>query len=104
MFHTEGKERNKAFYGPGQLLGAVSAAISGTTSPFNIQALETTALVKCPFDGFYDQAAETPAFAGLLIKLLSNAFIRNEQREAMLLTRNAEQRYRWLLENENSSG
>ena len=34
------------------------------------------------------------------VDLLSEAFIRNEQREAMLLTCNAEQRYQWLLENE----
>ena len=33
-------------------------------------------------------------------QMLAEAFIRNEQREAMLLTCNAEQRYQWLLENE----
>ena len=32
--------------------------------------------------------------------MLAEAFIRNEQREAMLLTCNAEQRYQWLLEQE----
>ena len=33
-------------------------------------------------------------------QMLAEAFRRNEQREAMLLTCNAEQRYRWLLAHE----
>ena len=32
--------------------------------------------------------------------MLSEAFIRNERREALLLTCSAEERYQWLLEHE----
>ena len=43
---------------------------------------------------------ESPQIANLYSDLLAEAFIRNEQREAVLLTCNAEQRYRWLLRHE----
>lgn len=96
----EGRERNKAFFGPGQVTGAVSAAISGGPAPFTIQALEQSLLVRADFDTLYRQAWRQPELARAVIELLSEAFIRNEQREAVLLTCNAEQRYRWLLEHE----
>ncbi len=96
----DGKERNKAFYGAGQLLGAVSATISGAPASFNIDTLEPATVVRTNFEEFYNRAPETPEHAALLIGLLAEAFTRNEQREAVLLTSNAEQRYRWLLENE----
>jgi CRP-like cAMP-binding protein len=96
----DGKERNKAFYGPGKALGAVSAAITGSTSPFNIQALEPAVLVRADFDALYRNAHLHPELSRAVINLLSGAFIRNEQREAVLLTCNAQQRYQWLCDNE----
>ena len=96
----EGKERNKAFYGADQLLGAVSATISGAPASFHIDTLEPSTLVRADFATFYRDAAETPARAALLIQLLADAFTRNEQREAALLTGNAEQRYRWVIAHE----
>jgi CRP-like cAMP-binding protein len=102
LYYTtpDGKERNKAFYGPGHSLGAASAAITGSTAPFSIQALEPSHLVRVDFDALYANAHRHPQLSRAVIQLLSGAFIRNEQREAMLLTRNAEQRYQWLCENE----
>jgi len=97
---TEGKERNKAFYGPGQATGAVSAAIAGTAAPFSIQALEPCLLVQADLNQLYREAPGQPELSRLLIELLADAFIRNEQREAMLLTCSAEQRYQWLVDNE----
>lgn len=97
---TEGKERNKAFYGPGQVTGAVSAAIAGTPAPFNIQALQPTVAVQADFEQLYRHAHRQPQQARVVIDLLADAFIRNEQREAMLLTCSAEQRYQWLSANE----
>lgn len=96
----DGKERNKAFYRAGQITGAVSAAMTGTTAPFSIQCLEPVEAICCSFSALSEAADHHPGIARLNRELLSEAFIRNEQREAMLLTCNAEQRYQWLLDNE----
>jgi len=102
LFYTtpEGKERNKAFYGSGDITGAVSAAMTGGPAPFSIQALAPSVLIQADFQGLSQHAPQFPQFSRLVIKLLSEAFMRNEQREALLLTCNAEQRYRWLLEHQ----
>ena len=96
----DGKERNKAFYRAGQITGAVSAAMTGTTAPFSIQCLEPVDAICCSFNALSLATDRQPGLARLNRELLSEAFIRNEQREAMLLTCNAEQRYQWLLDNE----
>lgn len=96
----EGKERNKAFMTNNQVTGPVSAAIHDSTAPFSIQALEPVAAISADFESLKQLVAVEPAVAKLYIRLLSDAFIRNEQREAMLLTRNAQQRLQWLQEHE----
>jgi len=96
----EGKERNKAFFGPGHFVGAVSASITKSAAPFTIAALEPTTLVALDFQRLYATAPENTELSKSVIALLSEAFIRNEQREAILLTGNAEQRYKWLQDNE----
>jgi CRP-like cAMP-binding protein len=102
LYYTsaDGKERNKAFYGPGQVAGAVSAAISGTPASFSIQALEPAVLARADFDQLYRHAHRQPELSRVVIGLLAEAFIRNEQREAMLLTCSAEARYQWLIDNQ----
>ncbi len=102
LFYTsaDGKERNKAFFGPGNFVGAVSAAMTDSTAPFTIEALEDTTVLAINFRQLYGQAPGNPELGKSVIALLSEAFIRNEQREAILLTGNAEQRYRWLESNE----
>ena len=98
LFYTssDGKERNKAFFGPGHFVGPVSAAITGNAAPFTIQALEDTTVLAIDFHKLYAAAPADPELGKSVIALLSEAFIRNEQREAILLTGNAEQRYRCL--------
>jgi CRP-like cAMP-binding protein len=102
LYYTtpDGKERNKAFYSNGEITGAVSAALTAGDAPFSIQALEPSLLIRADFDSLRSHVPDQPQVSELFIKLLAGAFIRNEQREAMLLTRNAEQRYQWLQENE----
>ncbi len=97
---SDGKERNKAFFTGEQVTGAVSAAITGTSAPFSIQALEPTTAISFHYSDLLDAAGKNPDIARLLLQLTSHAFIRNEQREAMLLTLNAQERYAWVLENE----
>ena len=96
----DGKERNKAFYAEGSMLGAVSAAIRQRPATFAIQALEDCQLVEAGFSELFTTAHQNAVTARALIDLLAEAGIRNESREAMLLTLNAEDRYRWLLEHE----
>lgn len=96
----EGKERNKAFMAEGQVTGPVSAAITGSPAPFSIAALEPTVALTFPYSGLLAASAADSAVARLHLNLLSNAFIRNEQREAMLLTLNAQQRYQWIVDHE----
>ncbi|MEM8563193.1 MAG: Crp/Fnr family transcriptional regulator [Pseudomonadota bacterium] len=101
LYYTsaDGKERNKAFYSQGDITGAVSAALTDSAAPFSIQALEPGVILQAEFDQLFGEH-QHPALTRLAITLLSEAFIRNEQREAMLLTCTAEQRYQWLCERE----
>jgi len=96
----EGKERNKAFFSADQITGPVSAAITSASAPFSIQALEETSAITFHYADLIAAAQHNVQFSRLLLQLLSTAFIRNEQREAMLLTCGAQERYAWLLEHE----
>lgn len=96
----EGRERNKAFYREGQTTGPVSAAINRSPAPFSIECLEPTEAIGFRFRDLLDATECNPDVSRLYRDMLSQAFIRNEQREAVLLTANAEQRYLWLLEHE----
>lgn len=102
LFYTtpDGRERNKAFFRAGQLTGAVSAAMTKSAAPFSIQAMEPIEALVFPYSAMSAAAEKDLAIAHASQKMLAEAFIRNEQREAMLLTCNAEQRYQWLLDNE----
>ena len=102
LYYTseDGRERNKAFYGAGAVTGPVSAIISDRPAGFSIQALEPCALIQADLEQLLAIAPTHEAISRLVIKLLADAFIRNEQREALLLTCNAEQRYQWLLEHQ----
>ncbi len=102
LFYTtpDGRERNKAFYRAGQVTGPVSAALTDSPAPFSIQCLEPAEAIGFRFRDLIAATADNPGIARLYQDLLAEAFIRNEQREAVLLTCNAEQRYQWLLEHE----
>ena len=102
LYYTtpDGKERNKAFYSAGQVTGPVSAAITSSPAPFSIQCLEPTEAICFRFRDLLQATRLNADLAGLHREMLAEAFIRNEQREAVLLTCNAEQRYAWLQQNE----
>lgn len=102
LFYTtpDGKERNKGFYHAGQITGPVSAAMTSSPAPFSIQALEPVEALCFRYGDLVSAAEDSADMARLFRRMLAEAFIRNEQREALLLTCNAEQRYQWLLEHE----
>lgn len=97
---SDGKERNKGFYRAGQVTGPVSAAITSSPAPFSIEALETTQVISFRLGDLLAASRHNADLARLYRDMLAEAFIRNEQREAVFLTCNAEQRYSWLLEHE----
>ncbi len=96
----DGRERNKAFFGSGQVTGPVSAALSSAPAPFSIHCLEPVEAVSFRLPDLLAAAEAHRGIARVYREMLADAFIRNEQREAMLLTCNAEQRYQWLLDHE----
>ena len=102
VFYTtpDGRERNKAFYRAGDITGPVSAAITASAAPFSIQCLEPCEMISFRFSDLRVATRRNIQIANLYSDLLAEAFIRNEQREAVLLTCNAEQRYLWLLQHE----
>jgi CRP-like cAMP-binding protein len=85
LYYTtaEGRERNKAFYGAGDITGPVSAIISKRPASFSIQALEPGALIQADLEQLLDIAPTHEAISRLVIRLLADAFMRNEQREAL---------------------
>jgi CRP-like cAMP-binding protein len=97
----DGKERNKAFFTQGQFIGSLSAYLTNQTIPFSIQALGEVRLYKISIEMIEAIKKKYPTEVELFIgRIAKELFIRNEQREAMLLTTNAEQRYQWVLSNE----
>lgn len=102
LFYTtpDAKERNKAFYRAGQVTGPVSAALTTSPAPFSIQCLEPVEAICFRFRDLLAATCDNPDLARLYRNMLADAFIRNEQREAVLLTCNAAQRYAWLLQHE----
>ncbi len=82
----DGRERNKAFYTENKFIGPVSAGFSGSPSPFTIETLETTHLFSLPIKPFQALIESDTDLLAACFKLLTDAFIRNEKREAMLKT------------------
>jgi len=92
----DGKEWNKTFFREGRLIGSLSALLNQSPSPFYIETLEPCLLYRIPIECI----DELPFFEQMLQRLTQELFLRNESREAVLLTGDAETRYQWLEENE----
>lgn len=97
---VQGKERNKSFFAEGQPVGSLNALITGEPSPFTVEALEPSEVILTPVSRVAALQGQYPEFSEMLNRLTRQLFLRNERREAMLLTLSAEERYRWLLEHE----
>ena len=96
----EGKERNKAFFREGSLIGSLSALYAQGPCPFSIETLEPCRLGVTPLDAFLELGSRYATVQLLLHRLTVELFIRNELREAVLLTGDMEARYRWVQEQE----
>ncbi|WP_170287420.1 Crp/Fnr family transcriptional regulator [Halioglobus maricola] len=102
LFYTtpDGRERNKSFLRAGEITGPVSAAITGGAAPFSIECLEPVEAISFHLGDLLAAADNDLQVARLYREFLTAAFIRNQRREAVLLTGNAEERYQWLLAHE----
>lgn len=96
----DGKEWNKAFFREGQVAGSLTAYLTGGALPFSIECVEPCLLLGAPYAEVHRLQAQLPAFDLAIRRYTEELFLRNERREAILLTGNAEQRYRWLCEQE----
>lgn len=93
----EGKEWNKAFFREGQLVGSISAQLTQSPCRFTIEAIEPCVLYSTPFTRFWELAEAQE----LLQQTVQEVLLRNEFHEGILLTGNAEARYRWLEQKES---
>lgn len=91
-----GKEWNKSFFHEGQLIGSLSAQLTQSPCRFTIEAVESCILYRIPIGCI----EKLPRVQEVLQQLTQELFLRNESREAILLTGDAEARYRWLEEHE----
>ncbi|WP_442113829.1 Crp/Fnr family transcriptional regulator [Pseudomonas sp. NUPR-001] len=96
----EGKQWNKAFFHEGDMVGSLSAFLRQQPCTYNIEVLEAGCLVAVPLNVLTQQHDGSVQLQGMLNTITREIMLRNEVREALLLTCNSEERYRWLLEHE----
>lgn len=102
FYHSpEGRERNKNFFTQGQLAGSLSAHLTGTPCTYNLDAIEDCQLIQFPNREFWSLQSQHGCIQEMFDITLKELFLRNEQREAVLLTKSGEERYQWVLENES---
>lgn len=96
----DGRERNKNFFREGQLVGSLSALLTQGPCPYEVQCLESCEVLEIPVNAMLESTGSAPAVQQMIDTTTRELFLRNEHREAVLLTKSAEERYRWLLTNE----
>ncbi|GAA3972121.1 Crp/Fnr family transcriptional regulator [Allohahella marinimesophila] len=94
----QGKEWNKAFFREGQLIGSLSSFLRRQPCTYTISAIEPCTLAAIPLSIFNNE--QDSQLQTLLNRYVREIMLRNEEREALLLTCNNEERYRWLLQHQ----
>lgn len=95
----DGRELNKGFYKSNHIIGGLSAVILNEPCRFAIETLEPSVLVEMDLAGIRACAAELPAWQRLNLYSCQMMLIRNERREAELLTLTAKQRFLQFVRN-----
>jgi len=95
----EGKELNKAFYAEGNIVGNLSALILNEPSRFAIETLEPSLLLVFPFEPLKQLVSDCPGWDRLFNYGCQMMLLRNERREAELLTLSAAERFRQFVHN-----
>ncbi|MDH4654402.1 Crp/Fnr family transcriptional regulator [Pseudomonas sp. JS3066] len=96
----EGRQWNKTFFREGQLIGSLSAHLKQQPCTYSIAAVERCRLASLPLAILDQYGKRFPQLQQMQDLVTRQIMLRNEDREALLLTRNGEQRYQWLLDNE----
>ncbi|MCB1692394.1 MAG: Crp/Fnr family transcriptional regulator [Pseudomonadales bacterium] len=89
----EGKEFNKSFTGPGDVLSSITSLVAGEPSPFSVELLAPTTCVELSRHGFEEISARYPSWQQLHTRLLETLAIKKEKREADFLLLTATERY-----------
>lgn len=102
FYHSpEGRERNKNFFREGQIAGSINSLLTGAPCPYNLDALEDSEIIEFP-NFSIQQPQNLPSCVQRMFDItLQEMFLRNESREAVLLTKSGEERYRWVLEEQS---
>ena len=89
----EGKDVNKGFYSEGHIIGSLSGLILDEPSRFGIETIDPCVLVEIDLSRFHKLMAECEGWANMFHYSCQRMLIRNERREAELLTLSAKERY-----------
>ena len=100
-FYTspEGKEHNKSFYQENYIAGNFSAVLQNAPSRFSIETLTPCTLIQYPINQLKIVCEKSLGWERLFNCCCQLMLIRNERREAELLTLSARERYLLLLKN-----
>jgi len=102
FYHSpDGRERNKNFFREGQLAGSLSSQLTQQPCAYNLEAIEDSCLIQFPNHLFWALKEQHSSAQRMIDMTIQELFLRNEVREAVLLTQSGEERYHWLLENES---
>lgn len=97
----EGKEWNKAFFREGEVVGSLSAYLRQQPCAYSIEVMEPSLLASVPLHILTQSPCGSELMQGMLDRITREIMLRNEAREALLLTCSSKARYRWLLEHES---
>lgn len=89
----DGKDINKGFYSEGHIAGSLSGLILNEPSRFGIETIEPCVLVALDLSEFHTLMATCKGWAAMFHYSCQRMLIRNERREAELLTLSAKERY-----------
>jgi len=94
----EGKEFNKSFSIPGNVVSSISSLVLKVPSPFYLQCLNRCSFLSIEFKDFDFLTNDNMQFAQLGLRMLEKLAIKKEQRESDFLLLDATQRYEQFLE------
>jgi len=98
FYESSDKEVCNDFFFENSLIGSVASFLSQTPSIVNIAAIEPCELLLWNLDDVTELIAKHPALKKLAEIIVQEQFIRAERREADLLSKSPEERFKKLLE------
>ena len=94
----DGREFNKGFSGRGQVLASILSLVTGSASPFSIQALFYCECLSLPYSDFLLLSERYRDWADLRVRMLELLAMKKERREADFLLLSAAERYEKFLQ------